>query len=490
MDKRQTIITSVTVAAIFILAEQVYQLVRHDISHASESKANTVAMIVPKIDMPAPTPAPTYQPQLPASVVANQQQLITHQQQYIQLVNQYELAKMQRQLLEEEVAIAAARQRIAEINQKTQQITGQQTASDDVAATTSFAEPAPERHSENLPAYQLAYLDRQGDNYTATVVDRGHYQEITAGLQLADGSQVKQIDTQGVLFQTADKKAFRLTFSGLVPVEENTVIAPDNVVANKEVTAPISAPAPVEKNIVSAQVNMIKQPVSEKPPALPVIHQAPEKPRIVHHISIKKMKPTKYTVVAAKQLKKYPSAIKHKTSIVSHKNKIKKIVKVAKLSTTKSKKIKLGHLSVAQTNLFDPSTSLKISPMPSAAIKVAVAETPAIKYHKKTNRIQAYTLDEILLLELPPTSYTIELKGAYDKHDLVVFAQQNALGENAIYYSMPREHKIWHVLLYSYFNTKMEAQEAFAKLPVQILAINPQIQPVSDIQQSIKIAKQ
>lgn len=475
MDKRQTIITSLIVVAVLLLGEQVYELVHHDISQAAESKTPAVAMVIPKINPPAPLSVPTYQAQLPPSVIANQQQLITHQQQYVQLMNQYELAKMQRQLLEEEVAIAAARQRIAEINQKTQQLTGQPASSDEIAATTAFAEPTANQSNANSPAYQLAYLDRQGNNYTATLVDHGRYEEVTAGLQLADGSEVKQIDTQGVLLETAANKAFRLTFNGVVPVEENTVIAPDNLAtANKAVTAPTPA---TEKNIIATQAAMITPAVKHSLAS--------------HHVANSNDK---------QPLKKHSPAINTKPSvpIASKKNqelkqKINKRTKIVK-SPTAPKTEDFNNLSAAETTLFNPSHALKISPIhhktpaikPSAPIHLAIEE---VKTHKP-NRIKAYTLDEILLLELPPTSYTIELKGAYSKHDLIVFARQQAIGENAIYYSMPREHKTWHVLLYSYFNTKTEAEEALSKLPSPMLAIHPKIQSITDIQQGIKTEKQ
>src|SRR5690606_28520723 len=106
MDKRRTIIICLTVAIVFVVFEQIYFWMRYP---ATLSAEKTV------------TATPVYHAQLPRPVVLHEQQLMTHQQQYIALDNQYELAKIQRQLLEEEVAIAAARQRIAELNQKTEQ---------------------------------------------------------------------------------------------------------------------------------------------------------------------------------------------------------------------------------------------------------------------------------------------------------------------------------------------------------------------------------
>lgn len=429
MEKRRIIITVLTVAALLVLGEQIYQLVHHDISHTTEPSKNTPAPLViniPKIN------EPIYRTNLPPSVLANEEHLVTHQQQYIALVNQYELAKMQRQLLDEEVAIAAARQRIAEINQKTQQLTGKSFI-DETTPITAQADPVNE-HQQNLSHYQLVYLDHQGDNYTATLVNNGHYQEVSAGLQLADGDQIKQIDTQGVLLQTPDNKAFRLTFNGLVPAQE-IPSAPEKVDVAQHIITP-----PPKKSAPTIKPKKIQQKITST-----------------------------YTLIATKQLKKSAKA-NHKTH---------------------SKKLNLAlALPKAQANLFNPSTAKKVSSLPKtdlgpAPIHLAVSDKPVTP-----NRTRNYTLDEILLLELPPTTYTIELKSGYNKQDLIHFAQQNDLGENAIYYATPRDHKTWHVLLYSYFNTKEEAQQAMLQLPAAMQEIHPQIEPVTDIQRFIKTEKQ
>lgn len=404
MDKRQTIILSVTVALVLVLGEQVYQLLHHDVAHKSKaipvamaSTPRPTEMVTPRSTTPAR--APVFQAQLPPSVVANQQHLVTHQEKYIALVNQYELAKMQRQLLEEEVAIASARERIAEINEKTRQLAGPSTTTtpaDDLEPAASLTDNTTPHTNSPAPTYQLAYLDHQGETYTATLVTNGRYQEVSAGAQLADGNQITHIDTNGVEMQV-NHQPYRLTFNGLMPIK------------NEE---PVLAHAAEEK-----------KPVDLKTETLPVKSE-----------SAKPIEP--------------------KTDTIQDFN-------------------SLTHL---EKQLFKPKRSLSLS-------------RPATKINKKQapkSSASAYTLDEILLLELPPTSYTIELKSATEKHDLVNFAKENALGENAIFYTKSQDNRTWYVLLYSYFNSKSDALAALQKLPEQMLAQHPQIQPLTLVQNWIK----
>lgn len=97
-----------------------------------------------------------------------------------------------------------------------------------------------------------------------------------------------------------------------------------------------------------------------------------------------------------------------------------------------------------------------------------------------------YTLDEILLLELPATNYTIFLKGSFNKHDLNMLAQKQLLGAKAIYYSIAKKGQPWFILLYGHYNTKTEAQNTLQQLPNMLQRLNPQIEGMDPIQAAIK----
>ncbi len=344
VDKRQSIILVITLFAFAFLAFEAYQLVRNDISSAQTKPTPTPVIAQSQHSL---TATPTFKAELPKSTRENHERLITHQQKYIDLVNQYEMAKMERQLLEEQVAIAQARQRIAELSAKTQPLA-------DTNNTTASPIPTASAERNSNPAYQLTYLDHQISGYSATLNKNGNYYEVTPGYQLPDGVEVKQITHDSVLLQQNDRQ-FRLTFNGLAPLPQNN--------------ASIDAPKPKD------------------------------------------------------------------------------------------------------------------------AVDLTHIENKVFALNPTNHTPHTYTLDEILLLELPSTSYTILLKSDSDRHALVLFAQKNALGENAIYYSLPSETQKKYVLLYSYFNTRAEAEMALQRLSPTLKNHHPTVESIATIQDIIKAQK-
>ncbi|AML47985.1 hypothetical protein AYM02_01155 [Coxiella burnetii] len=107
----------------------------------------------------------------------------------------------------------------------------------------------------------------------------------------------------------------------------------------------------------------------------------------------------------------------------------------------------------------------------------------------RDEQAEPYTLDEILLLELPPTNYSIRIKDSYDKQSLITFAKNNALAKDAIYYSYFHNRKKWYVLLYNYYHSKMDAHDAALKLLKKIKTEHIEIINLSLIQSKIKSRK-
>ena len=122
--------------------------------------------------------------------------------------------------------------------------------------------------------------------------------------------------------------------------------------------------------------------------------------------------------------------------------------------------------------------------------KTYLNTTPTIRGHQPAAlsqpRVQSYTLDEILLLELPPSDYTVVLKTSDNQHSLEQFAEKYHLGSKAMYYSMHHQGKIQYVLLYDHFNDRSNAHMALARLLVPLRKENPKIQTLEIIQQTIK----
>lgn len=149
------------------------------------------------------------------------------QMQYVQMLNQYQLLKMKRMLLEEQVAIAAARQKIADLNSKTNDLGG---------GDSEFDVGNSDDNSSNLTAlpmgkdtYKVVYIDRQNGEWNATINHSGRFEEVNIGSELADGSQVISIDASGVILKQGTKLN-KITFSGENPVDYSAVT---NAATNK-----------------------------------------------------------------------------------------------------------------------------------------------------------------------------------------------------------------------------------------------------------------
>jgi len=198
------------------------------------------------------------------------------QTQYLQLLNQYQLLKMKRMLLEEEVAIAGARQKIAELNSQTSKLGGSVDYSDtdaieNVSANNVATVPA------NVGNYAVVYIDHQDGQWNATLNNRGHFEEATIGSILSDGSKVVAINASGVVL-SLDNRMTKLTFSGPVAVdakaatddmdEENDDVMQDADDSKANSVKTDIAPIAVEKKI-TAPKRVLSSPVIEPKKDLP-----------------------------------------------------------------------------------------------------------------------------------------------------------------------------------------------------------------------------
>ena len=118
MDKKRKTLLVVTLVAFGYLGYQIYGLVSRDVSNRA-----MVAHAYPASPLQAASAAPieVRVPQAQRSV-PKRQPLVKRQKTYLKIVNQYELVKMKRRLLEEEASIAEARHRIAVLNKQTREI--------------------------------------------------------------------------------------------------------------------------------------------------------------------------------------------------------------------------------------------------------------------------------------------------------------------------------------------------------------------------------
>lgn len=255
MDKKQTSLLALTVLAFGFLGYQVYQLIGSDLSQTMPAAPATT--LVSSSPTPAPAapavslgggsgahvatasapPAtantvPVLASKLPSLV---RPPLLKSQQQYLELLNQYELLKMRRQMLEEQAAIAQAQNRIAVLNDQTRKL--------DVSVNTDASGNYTQAPQNNAARYQLSYIDQQNGQWTASIYHDGVYQVVNNGSLLADGSTVMAISQQGVTIQKQNAR-WLISFNGLVSLPPSAPTAVPGQMPTKMVQAAPKALTP------------------------------------------------------------------------------------------------------------------------------------------------------------------------------------------------------------------------------------------------------
>lgn len=245
MDKKQKGLIALTVVAVGFLGYQVFQLVNGDVSQditdsviasmpTSQSKqpvnefAPSYLQTTKPVNTPKAVPAnmlvkkPTMT--TPDKTVENNKQAYANamaksQQSYLKMINQYELAKMQRQLLDEQAAIESARNKIIQISQKNKALGGNHNFN-----TSGLSA------SGDLEALRLSYIDKQDDAWTATIGQGDQYQQVSVGSILPGNYKVLEINHRGVLLKKNNKQLL-ITFSGNIeiPTTVNKVASPPKI---------------------------------------------------------------------------------------------------------------------------------------------------------------------------------------------------------------------------------------------------------------------
>ena len=96
-----------------------------------------------------------------------------------------------------------------------------------------------------------------------------------------------------------------------------------------------------------------------------------------------------------------------------------------------------------------------------------------------------YTIDEILLLELPPSNYTIQLANS-NLTDLKKLIDRFHLSPNAMLFHFQQNQQTQHVLLLGNYASKALAVSALTKLPTALQSLTPQVVSLNEIQQVMK----
>lgn len=210
--KRQKVLIILTLITFMVLIWQIYTLVHSDLSpdahkstitaHPSSAPsqpipaitaANNTTTPVTSLAMTTNTSVPVVAhddtPQtvneLPAQIYQSRNELAPNQQEYMRYSREFELAKMERRLLEEKVAIANARKSIADTEQQTHRLSGH------TGDNLDF----------NRNTWRLTFLSRHNHKWHATIQHNGDYHNVVVGTKLLNGTKILQIDKSGVEFE-------------------------------------------------------------------------------------------------------------------------------------------------------------------------------------------------------------------------------------------------------------------------------------------------
>jgi hypothetical protein len=207
VEKKQSVTLAATVLTFCFLGYQIYKLVRDDVVLTPMATPSEMILTPPQANASVEQHPVVVAPAPKVKKLNTSYSLSPDQQQYVEIANQYQLAKMKRQLLDEQASVAEEVQRIAEIKAKTRQLQG---STDDAL-------------SNDNSTYQLSYVDQKNGQWSATLIKEGQYQEVTIGTLLSDGMKVAAIRAGGVLLQKGSQEEW-VTFNGLVAAVQKPVI--------------------------------------------------------------------------------------------------------------------------------------------------------------------------------------------------------------------------------------------------------------------------
>lgn len=262
LNIRQKIMLGLTILAALFLGWQVYNFVHSQTKAATTTSSSTANANSANANTTAPAaatspaapaqanagvlPPPQTVNRLPPSVTTNPYAEM-EQRQYLDLVRQYQLTKMKRQILEEEAGAANAQKTIADSSKNP--------AFQGSGSFTGYT-PSPRT------GYQLAYLDRQAGQWVATLNQNGQYVEVREGSTLNNGWQVISITRSGVIISNGERQR-NLDFQG----GENTDTSPPGYAVSNQ-SPPANLPSPPQAT-QAVQVKNIAQALGMTPGVAP-----------------------------------------------------------------------------------------------------------------------------------------------------------------------------------------------------------------------------
>jgi len=90
------------------------------------------------------------------------------------------------------------------------------------------------------------------------------------------------------------------------------------------------------------------------------------------------------------------------------------------------------------------------------------------------------------LLNLPTSSYTLQLLGSRSETNVKNFISDNGGGKNYAYFETQYQEKPWYVVVYGNYPDSISAKAAIAELPGALNELEPWARSIAEIQQAIR----
>jgi hypothetical protein len=193
------------------------------------------------------------------------------QQQYMKLVNEYQMLQMQSMIAQTQATIAKSRAQTAEALSKLNDLSGGSTDIADLGLVQTT--------SNDSGDYELIYTGQENGQWTATLKKGGQFNDVTAGTALPDGTKVLSVDSSGVAI-VENKVKKLVTFNGVTGFTEPTaapavVEKPADKPADKTVDKPVTkTEVKVENKSVEKSVTMTEEKTEDKSGEKPVVAPA------------------------------------------------------------------------------------------------------------------------------------------------------------------------------------------------------------------------
>lgn len=461
----------------------------------------------------------TTMPQVPPPPVMReltlQAPITTQQREYLQLVNRYQIIRMQRMLADEEAALYTSKAKVVELNQQISKITG-------TAVTNNLFGPP----SSGLSiGYQLMYIDYQNGRWTATLNQSGRFIEVNAGTTLPDGARVIKIDQNGVVIRKWNRY-YLLNFYGTTLLRNVNVSPPATRSSNLNIPIRTSA----ERSIPVSKLRVISNTMNDiTPPTAPITTTtttiktatAPVSKGDTFHIHSNQQQPIKTAGVTkmstlARHSGNNQNINQNVTTMTStlSSNNLSPVLNsrpstptvtglVPQSPTANLTGIPPNEQSTVNKNASVPATAIaaptpKTSPPhPAVLTKPQVPLTPQQKTtvtqlesyldHKKPVSPESYSTDEKHLLTLPGEYYTLQIMGSYKLSDLINFVREHGLKDKAYTFHTYYMDKDWYVLIYGVYKTEDEALNAIKTLPPEIQRLKPWVRTIASVVEAIKL---